>query len=167
MHTTVSTLFPLVRDHYWLKHPKIIEEITFEGHTFLSKYERVDAYLTDELIKKHQDHKIIIATSIPLDSPYIIFDYNGDNREFFYHKMLKVLHQHGIDDFVAFESKTPSHLHLYLHCGAISAPQREELGKIISNKLEEKLQKQWRIFPNPGLPKAYNILNLHYDIFKG
>ena len=89
MHTTVSTLFPLVRDHYWLKHPKIIEEITFEGHTFLSKYERVNAYLTDELIKKHQNHKIIIATSIPLDSPYIIFDYNGDNREFFFTRCLR------------------------------------------------------------------------------
>jgi len=167
MNTRVSTLFPLLRDHYWLKHPKIIEEITFEGHTFLSKYERVNAYLTDELITKHQDHKIIIATSIPLDAPYIIFDYNGDNRELFYHKMLKVLRQQGIDDFVAFESKTPLHLHLYLYCGSISAPQREELGKIISLKLEEKLQKQWRVFPNAGLPEAYNILNLHYNIFKG
>ena len=163
----VSTLFPLVRDHYYLKHPKIIEEIDFKGHTYLSKYERVDDYLTDELITKHQDHKIIIATSIPVDAPYIIFDYNGDNRELFYHKMRKILRQQGLDDFTAFESKTPSHLHLYIYCGAISAPQREELGKIISNKLEDKLQKQWRIFPNLGLPKAYNILNLHYDIFKG
>jgi len=167
MHTMVSTLFPLVRDHYYLKHPKIIEEISYEGHTYLSKYERVDAYLSDKLITKHQEHKMIIATSIPLDAPYLVFDYNGDNRELFYHKALKILRQLGIDDVVAYESKTVSHLHLYLHCGSISAPQREELGKIISNKLEEKLQKQWRIFPNSGLPEAYNILNLHYDIFKG
>ncbi len=164
---TVSTLFPLVRDHYYLKHPKIIEEINFEGHIYLSKYERVDAYLSDELIAKHQDHKIILATSIPLDAPFLVFDYNGDNRELFYHKMIKILRQEGIEDVMAFESKTPSHLHIYLHCGAISAPQREELGKIISHKLEEKLQKQWRIFPNAGLPEAYNILNIPYTIFKG
>jgi len=158
----VSTPIVLVRDHYWLKHPKIIEEISFEGHTYLSKYEYVDAYLSDAQIAQHQQHKITIATSIPLDSPYIIFDYNGDDRALFYHKIKKVLRQHDIEDFIAYESKTPSHLHLYLNCGSISAPKREELGKIISNKLEEKLQKQWRVFPNSGLPRAYNILNIHY-----
>ena len=69
-------LFPLVRDHYWLKHPKIIEEISFEGHTFLSKYERVDAFLSDLFIQKHLDHKVIIATSIPFDAHYFVLDYN-------------------------------------------------------------------------------------------
>ena len=163
----VSTLFPLVRDHYWLKHPKIIEEISFEGHTFLSKYERVDAFLSDLLIQKHLDHKVIIATSIPFDTHYFILDYNGDDRAFFFHKASKILRQQGLNDFIAYESKTASHLHLYVYCGEISAPQREELGKIISNNLEKKLQKQWRIFPNRALPEAYNILNLPYTIFKG
>jgi len=163
----VSTLFPLVRDHYWLKHPKIIEEISFEGHTFLSKYERVDSFLNDALISKHQEHKITIATSIPEDVSFFIMDYNGDDRAFFYHKASKVLRQHDLNDFVAYASKTASHLHLYVHCGDVSASQREELGKIISHSLEEKLQKQWRIFPNASLPKAYNIINLPYAIFKG
>ena len=163
----VSPLLNLVRDHYWLKHPKIIEEIDFEGHTYLSKYERVDAYLSDERVQQHLDKKIIIATSIPDNAPYIVFDYNGDDRAFFYHKAVKILIRQGIEDFEAYESKTASHLHLYLFCPHISAPQREELGRIISNKLEEKLQKQWRIFPNSKLPKAYNILNVPYNIFKG
>jgi len=163
----ISTLFPLTRDHYWIKHPKIIEEIAFNGHTYFSKYERVDTYLNDALISKHQEHKVIIATTIPADAKYLIFDYNGDSRELFYHKMLKILHHLELPNFIAYESKTPSHLHLYIHCGAVSAPQREELGKIISNKLEEKLQRQWRIFPSPGFPDAYNILNLPYTIFKG
>ncbi len=163
----ISTLFPLIRDHYWLKHPKIIDEITFEGRTFLSKYEKIDDYLSDGLIEKHRNHKITIATSIPSNANYFVIDYNGDEKELFYHKISKILRSHELNDFRAYESKTPSHLHLYVYCGDISAPQREELGKIISNKLEEKLQKQWRIFPNPGLPDAYNILNLPYQIFKG
>jgi len=163
----VSTHFPLVRDHYYLKHPKIIEEITFEGHTFLSKYERVDTYLSDALIAKHQARKITIATSLPKDADYLIFDYNGREPALFYHKISKVLRQQAITEFVAYESKTPSHLHLYLYCGGVSAPQREELGRIISDNLEKRVQKQWRIFPNPALPEAYNIINLPYNIFKG
>ena len=163
----VSTLFPLVRDHYYLKHPKIIEEISFGDHTYLSKYERVDSFLTDALIQKHQDHKIILATSVPIDVPFLIFDYNGETQALFYHKLIKILKQLDITEYIAYESKTTSHLHLYLYCGHISAPQREELGKIISIKLEGKLQKQWRIFPNSGLPDAYNIINLPYNIYKG
>ncbi len=163
----VSTLFPLIRDHYWLKHPNIIEEITFEGRTFLSKYEKIDAFLSDDLIDKHRKHKITIATTLPSSANYFVMDYNGDEKEFFYHKVSKILRSQGLDEFTAYESKTPSHLHLYVYCGDISAVQREELAKIISNKLEEKLQKQWRIFPNPGLPDAYNILNIPYKIFKG
>ena len=163
----VSTLFNLVRDHYWLKHPKIIEEINFEGHTFLSKYERVDAYLSNEIIEKHLEHKQIIATSIPMDAPFFVFDYNGEDGAHFFHKAAKVLRTNELKQFEAFQSKTATHLHLYVYCGHISAPKREELGKIISTKLEEKLQKQWRIFPNSGLPDAYNILNLPYQTFKG
>lgn len=163
----ISTLFPLIRDHYWLKHPKIFQEITFEGRTFLSKYEKIDTYLSDDLIEKHRNHKITLATTIPSDANYFVIDYNGDEKELFYHKVSKILRSQDLNEFAAYESKTPSHLHLYVYCGDISAPQREELGKIISNKLEEKLQKQWRIFPNPGLPDAYNILNLPYQTFKG
>lgn len=163
----VSTRFPLVRDHYWLKHAKIVDEITFEGRTFLSKYEKIDAYLTDELIRQHLDHKITIATTIPSDAPYFVFDYNGDERALFYHRASKILRAQGMNEFIAYESKSPLHLHLYVYCGAVSAPHREELAKIISDKLEEKLQKQWRIYPNSGLPEAYNILNLPYQIFKG
>ena len=163
----VSSLFALIRDHYWLKHPKIIEEINFERHTFLSKYERVDAYLSDALIQKHLEHKVTIATSIPQDADYFVFDYNGEASALFYHRISKMLRRYGLERFEAFESKTASHLHLYVHCGPISAPQREELGKIISTKLEEKLQKQWRIFPSSALPEAYNILNLPYQKYKG
>ena len=87
----ISTLYPLIRDHYWLKHPKIIDEITFEGRTFLSKYEKINAYLSDELIEKHLDHKITLATTIPSDANYFVIDYNGDEKELFYHKVSKIL----------------------------------------------------------------------------
>ena len=167
MSAVISSKFPLIRDHYWLKHPSVIEEITFEGRTFLSKYEKVDAYLSDELIQQHLDHKITVATSIPADARYFVIDYNGNEKELFYHKAAKLLRSHDLNDFEAYQSKTPTHLHLYVACGNISAPKREELAKIISDKLEEKLQKQWRIYPNPGLPEAYNILNVPYNLFKG
>ena len=166
-NTVISTLFPLIRDHYWLKHPKIIEEIAFDGRIFLSKYEKIDAPLTDALIEKHQAHKTTIATTIAPDVNYFVMDYNGDDKALFYHKAVKILRSYHLDTFKAYNCKSPMHLHLYVHCGQISAPQREELGKIISNKLEEKLQKQWRIYPNSGLPQAYNILNIPYEEYRG
>ena len=163
----ISTLLPLIRDHYWLKHPKVIEEIEFEGRTFLSKYELINEHLSDALITKHHAHKITIATTIPNNANYFVIDYNGDEKALFFHKVSKVLRKEGLNEFEAYESKTSSHLHLYVYTDYISAPQREELGKIISNKLEDKLQKQWRIYPNSSLPEAYNILNIPYEEYRG
>jgi len=167
MSEVISPPFALIRDHYWIKHPSIVEQIPFDDRIFLSKYERIDAYLDDELIQRHLDRKVMIATTIPNDADYFVIDYNGSERELFYHRAVKVLRSLGLGTFAAYESKTPSHLHLYVACGAVSALKREELAKIISDKLEEKLQKQWRIYPNSGLPEAYNILNLPYKLFKG
>ena len=167
MPAVISSKFPLIRDHYWLKHPSVVDKIPFGGRTFLSKYEKINAYLSDELIQEHLDRKITVATSIPQDAAYFVIDYNGNEKELFYHKAAKLLRSQNLNNFEAYESKTPSHLHLYVACGDISAPKREELGKMISDKLEERLQKQWRIYPNSGLPEAYNILNLPYNLFKG
>jgi len=165
MAAVISPSFELIRDHYWLKHPNVVEVIPYNGRTFLSKYERIDAYLTDDLIQKHLDRKVIIATQIPMDADYFVIDYNGTQKELFYHRVSKILKKQGLNDFAAYESKTASHLHLYVSCGDISAERREELGRIISDKLEEKIQKQWRIFPCSGLPEAYNILNIPYGLY--
>jgi len=156
----------LNRDHYYIKKSKVVEEISFNKRYFLSKYDCFKEPLTDEIINIALKNHHILATSILGKLDYFILDYNGDDRDYFLHKAIKLLRTLDYAHFRAYHSKTAQHLHLYIFCGLLSAPQREELGKIFSNKLEEKLQKQWRIFPNSELPEAYNIINLPHKLYR-
>jgi hypothetical protein len=158
----------LNRDHYWLKKDAIVDTITFEGRTFFNKYEKVNRPLSDERINDHLAGKITIAHSLIFadDSVRnIVCDYNGKEPQRFYHWAKSVLKSLGFENFTAFETKTAGHLHLYIHCGRISLQEATQLGTMISQKLAEKIPKQWRFFPNDRLPRQYNILNIPYALY--
>jgi len=158
----------IVRTHYWQKMPEVCERLRFENRTFFSKYRRIDAPLTDTLINRHRAREITLAHALVNRDgrvPFIVIDYNGDAPRHFYHHAGKVLGTLGYDDMVTFYSKTPQHLHLYIAAGGAALQHAVEMGKIISAKLEEKMQRQWRVFPTDSLPEAYNIMNLPYTLF--
>ena len=158
----------IVRTHYWQKMPGVTEQIPFGNRTFFSKYKRVDAPLTDALIHGHRAHRLTLAHDLVAADgtvAHIVIDYNGDAPKHFYHHAGKVLHALGYDDLVTFRSKTEMHLHLYIACGNIALQHAVEMGKIISQKLEEKMNRQWRVFPTDAVPDAYNIMNLPYALF--
>ncbi len=158
----------IVRTHYWVKRPTVVEQIPFGNRLFYSKYERIDAPLDDAVVEKHRQGRLTAAHSLVGNDggiPHIMIDYNGSEPERFYHHSGRVLEYLGYDDLVTFRSKSPGHLHLYVACGAAALQEAIETGKIISEKLEEKLSKQWRVYPTDTLPDAYNIINLPYEIF--
>ena len=162
-----SKVFPigLNRGHYWIKRDYIVKEITFNNRTFFSKYERIDAPLNDELIHLHTQHKITLAHSPILPNEMvknIVIDYNGSEKERFLHYAMQVFIDLQIENWAFFDSKTAGHLHIYLQYAPMALQDAVQLGKIISNKLEQKMMKHWRIYPNDNLPEDYNILNLPY-----
>ena len=146
----------------------MIKQIPFENRTFFSKYERIDKNLSNELIAEHELRNITVAHSLKWPNghvKYIVIDYNGKEKEKFYHRLKPILRDMQIDDYALLNSKTDQHLHAYLHCESMPLQDAVQLGKIISEKLEGKIAKVWRIYPNDSLPEDYNILNLPYNIF--
>ncbi|UFS61406.1 DUF1882 domain-containing protein [Sulfurimonas sp. HSL-3221] len=157
----------IVRNHYWQKMPEVAEQIPFGNRTFFSKYKHIDAPLSDALINAHRAGQLTLAHPLVDDDgnvPFIVIDYNGDAAKHFYHHAGKVLAALGYGELITFQSATPQHLHLYIPCGN-ALQQAVEMGKIISQKLEEKMNRQWRVFPTDTLPDAYNIINLPYALF--
>lgn len=158
----------IVRSHYWLKMPEVVERIAFENRTFFSKYKRMNAPLDDRIVNEHRAGVLTAAHSLVSDAgtvPHIVIDYNGDAPKHFYHHSGRVLDAMGYSDLITFRSKTPSHMHLYIACDDAALQDAIEVGKIVSGKLEEKLTRQWRVYPTETLPKAYNIMNLPYEPF--
>jgi len=161
-------LIKMINDHYWLKHDSVIDKINYKGRTFFNKYEKIAKPLNQSVINQHLRKEITVAHSLINQMSKvenIVIDYNGRNPQLFYHKAQLLLREEGYINFTAFETKSPGHLHLYIHKGHTSLQEAVQLGKMLSMKLAAKQPKQWRMFPTQDLPPEYNILNLPYEVY--
>lgn len=163
------SLIKMITDHYFIKREKIVSKFEYRGRYFFNKFERVDAILTQSLIKEHLEGKIIIAHDLITKDNHvenIVFDYNGFNTERFWHRAQLILRDEGFINFTAYKSKTPGHLHLYVHKGHTTFNEGCQLASKLSMLFSSKMPTEWRAFPMMNLPKEYNIMILPYEVYQ-
>lgn len=169
MYNVDTKLIKIISDHYWIQRNKVVNKLTFKGRTFFDKYEKVDQMLTRQIMNEHSDGKITVAHS--LINPRrnivenIVIDYNGRNTERFWHRTQLLLREEGFINFTAYNSKTPGHLHVYIHKGHTTIQEAYQLAKMLDMKLSQKMPREWKMFPNSDLPPEYNILALPYSVY--
>lgn len=169
MNKTDMALIKMLTDHYWIKRDTIVEKRIHNGRTFFDKYERIDETLTSAICNQHDKGEIVVAHSLinKFDKvENIVFDYNGRNTERFWHRAQLLLREEGFINFTGYQSKTSGHLHLYIHKGHTTLQEAYQIAKMLSMKLAAKLPREWKVFPNPDIPKEFNILALPYDTYQ-
>ena len=169
MYSVDVSLIKMDTSHYWIQRPRVVEKLTHNGRTFYNKYERVDERLTRQVMNAHNKGEITVAHSL-INSrdkvENIVFDYNGKDTQRFWHRAQLLLREEGFLNFTAYTTKTPGHLHLYIHKGHTTLQEAYQLGKMLSMKLASRMPKQWRVFPSQDLPRPYNILTLPYGLYE-
>ncbi|WP_353663007.1 DUF1882 domain-containing protein [Hydrogenimonas sp. SS33] len=168
MYNVDTSLIKIVSDHYYIQRPSIVSKINYNGRTFYNKFERIDEPLTRMVMNKHADGELVVAHDLinRMDKvENIVFDYNGRNPDRFWHRAQLLLREEGYINFTAYETKTPGHLHLYVHKGHTTLQEAYQLGRLLSTKLATKLPREWRMFPTTDLPREYNILILPYKLY--
>ena len=119
--------------------------------------------------KEHAERKIIVAHSLinKLNKvENIVFDYNGRMPDRFWHRAQLMLREEGFINFTAYETKTPGHLHLYVHKGHTTVMEGCQIANKLSVMLSQKLPQEWRMFPTMDMPLEYNILALPYELYQ-
>ena len=96
----------------------------------------------------------------------IVFDYNGRTPDRFWHRAQLLLREEGYINFTAYETKTPGHLHLYVHKGHTTLNEGYQLANKLSLLLSQRLVKEWRVFPTLDVPREFNILALPYRVYQ-
>lgn len=142
-------LIKMITSHYWLKSPGIGEKIHHNGRIFYDKFKKVDEPITRNLLQSHFKKEIVIAHSLinahdKVEN--IVFDYNGFNAERFWHRAQLLLREEGFINFTAYETKTPGHLHLYVHKGHTTFQEACQISKMLGAKLAQKCQLNGKCF---------------------
>ena len=161
-------LIKIDTSHYYIKNAGLGQKMTYNGRVLYDKFERVDSMLSSQVMQSHFKKEAIIAHSLILRGRIvenIVFDYNGRDPQRFYHKAQLMLRDEGFINFTAYTTKTPGHLHLYIHKGHTNLEEGKRLAKSLSMKLASKCPIEWRMFPTNDLPPHFNILALPYDVF--
>lgn len=169
MYDIDTSLIKIDTSHYWLKRDNIVQKIVHNGRTFFDKFERVDGKLTNQIMQEHLSGNITVAHSLinrfeKVEN--IVIDYNGINTERFWHRAQLLLREEGYINFTAYESKTPGHLHLYIHKGHTTLQEGYQIAKLLSMKLSQRMPREWKIFPSSDVPKEFNILTLPYKVYQ-
>ncbi len=169
MYNVDIALIKMITDHYYIKRDKIVQKINYKNRLFFDKYERIDKMLTRQIMNEYDNGNIIVAHSLINRNDKvenIVFDYNGRNPERFWHRAQLLLRDEGFLNFTAYETKTPGHLHLYIHKGHTTLQEAVSLGNILSMKLASKLPREWKMFPSLDIPREFNILNLPKRLYQ-
>lgn len=169
MQNIDMSLIKMVNSHYYIKRDTIVNKIDYNGRIFYDKFEKIDEPLNYSIIQKHQEKAIIVAHSlinIHNKVENIVFDYNGRMPERFWHRAQLLLREEGYINFTAYTSKTPGHLHLYIHKGHTTFHEGCQLASKLSMILSQKMMKEWKVFPSTEIPKQFNILALPYELYQ-
>ncbi|MDR0665767.1 MAG: DUF1882 domain-containing protein [Helicobacteraceae bacterium] len=161
-------LIKMQTSHYYKKRDGLAKQVNFHGKTFFDKFERVDSAISPPILNEHFAKKITIAHDLILPENMvenIVFDFNGADRERFYHRAQLMLREEGFLNFTAYESGSSGHLHLYVHKGHTTLGEGCQLAKALSAKLVQKMTRQWRVFPTFDLPPEFNILTIPYGVY--
>lgn len=161
-------LIKINTDHYYIKGKGLGQKTIHNGRILYDKFEHINSTLTSKIIQSHFKKEIIVAHSLILPRnkvENIVFDYNGRDPQRFYHRAQLVLRDEGFINFTAYTTKTPGHLHLYIHKGHTDLEEGKQLAKSLSIKISTKCPIEWRVFPTSDLPPQFNILALPYDVF--
>lgn len=169
MQTIDLSLIKIIKDHYYIKRDRIVQKLDYKGRVFFDKFERINEPLDFSIIQKHISGEITVAHSLINNFnkvENIVFDYNGRMPERFWHRAQLLFREEGYMNFTAYTTKTPGHLHLYIHKGHTTFEEGCQIANKLSMLLNAKMMKEWKVFPTLDVPKYFNILTLPYELYQ-
>ena len=151
-------------DHYYLKSPSIVEKIVHNGRTFYSKFRRFDQPPNPILVSQHLRREVTLALPL-LREGYgerIVIEYLGEEPELFLQTLRHLFHHLGIDNYRCYQGRRGNKRTVILPVPRQTLAQLHAEGGRLSDMLQTRLQKSWRILPDRRLPEHYNIFTLPY-----
>jgi hypothetical protein len=153
-------------DYFYIQNDTIVEKITFNNRTFYSKYKKIQASLTKELIEDYKNNKVNLA--LPLIENkivnYLVIEYDQEDWQSFYSLIKHLLKTLDISEYIAYSHPNKTLLQIFIATPNMPLETAYEKVEIIKQTLLLKSRKSYRIFPNRNSPQNYNIITFPLNI---
>jgi hypothetical protein len=151
-------------DHYYLKSSSIVERIEHNGRVFYSKFRRIDRQPNAILLAQHLRREVTLALPLLHDGEgdRLVIEYLGEEPEPFLQTLVRLFQHLGLEGYTLFQGKRGARRTVLLPVPTQSLDSLHRLGGELSDMLQTRLPKSWRILPDRRLPESYNIYTLPY-----
>lgn len=149
-------------EYFYVKTNTIVEKVTFNNRTFYSKFQKYKMPISSDFFEGYQNNGITLA--LPLVEKdfvnYIVIEYQQDDWNLFYSLLRHLLKSLKIENFQAYTNNRKELFQLFIPRNNIELTLAYKEVQSIKNLLELKSKKSYKIYPNPNLPKNFNIITL-------
>ena len=151
-------------DHYYIKRPRVVEQIQFDNRTFYAKFERINEPLSPLLFSQHLHKQYTIAVPLVEDGKtrYLVLEYKGNEALQFAHLAKHLFHTMQVEEFYIYRGREPEKVQVFIPVSSMPLKEAEAILNAISEKLAMRLPKRWKTLPSTKLPDDYNIVTLPY-----
>ena len=149
-------------EYFYIHSNSIVEKINFNNRIFYSKYKKVTSPLTPILLKQHQNHDIELALPLIEEDRvnYLVIEYYQEDWKAFYALVRNLLKSLDINLYYSYRDEKEMRLQIFIPRENIHLEIAYKEVENIKYLLNLKLKKSYKLFPNPNLPKNYNIITL-------
>ncbi len=144
-------------EYYYIKSTNIVDKISFNGRNFYSKYKRVDKKPNSIVLNQHLKREIKVA--LPLKENQIFIRYFGKESDKFLFLLNRLIRESQKEIFLYQKDKEIDILIV------LNSNSSYKIKRLISSKLREFLEIEWKILPDKTLPESYNIFPLPCKIY--
>jgi len=147
---------------HYIKRDRIVEKIELDGRVFFSRFERIDGAADRDTIDRHIRGETTLA--LPLyparDSHSLTAIVGIDDSEGRLEAVSGyLLDQIGVENYLVYRDSEDS-VWIVMQTDTTGIVDAYDFVSNISKMLEKRLQKSWKILPDPTLPDSYNIFVL-------
>ena len=143
---------------YYIEQKSISSKIAYDGHTIYSKFKYFNNPITPTLINQHLSKEINLAISLK-DTKAMVFEYSGKYREAFV-SLLQHFFKKLNYNKIYITTLNNQKIVLYIEVNLENRADFVNLEKKIDKKLTERLDREWRVYPNFLRPDIGNLLIL-------
>ncbi len=147
---------------YYIEQESISSYEEIDGHGIYSRYKKFDGQISSELLEEHLNKNINLAISLK-NKNFVIFEYYGKEAYAFGSLLYKFVSQDCTLEFDILNYNLDN-LTIFIGSKERKGNDIKKISENLSKKLQNSLQKQWRVLPLNSRPEIGNLLLLPREL---
>ncbi len=151
--------------HYYIKESHIATKYEYNSRVLFSRYRLIDEPPSKILLKQHLNKEIEVAIPTPPNgyNQRVVFLFEGKESKEFLQILKSMLSYLNIKDTKLYKERSKNCVQVHILLSTTNPNEAYNKAVELSNMLQKRVTKSWKVLPNPNIPQIKAIYPLPYQ----